>query len=380
MGQGNDVEETNTAINAYITRALLEASLALTKEEKRSICLVKLSMNIDLEDAFSFKNALAFLHTQTAMSPLIHQGDGVFLIMLHETKIHYAKTLLSNIKRDIHTRYPALIDAIGITLLDAEDSVGSVLKRVDAHYALSRISTQKKVFCGTKAFNYYENKHGQEALIPIFRTHPTLKLYNLYKGLPVSENATIIAYSEGKLIIEVEKAKLPFYQNESFTHLQHDLIPNALRATIAKVDTKASLLVLNRLEFLETSALERSGVRVEPERKIYASALHAQKRVCEGELGAISEGSIVIKTTQAQIGRLLQAGVGNDFLEVTLQLPTQKNLITTIKTKASVFNVIDEKIILTLHLSPVAKTKVRSYLAMQTESLISGFKKTLKKG
>ena len=62
------------------------------------------------------------------------------------------------------------------------------------------------------------------------------------------------------------------------------------------------------------------------------------------------------------------------------QLPTQKNLITTIKTKASVFNVINEKIILTLHLSPVAKTKVRNYLAMQTESLIASFKHTLKKG
>ncbi|MBE0496800.1 MAG: hypothetical protein IBX45_10340 [Campylobacterales bacterium] len=374
------MDDKNTAINAYIIRALLEASLSLVKEEKHSVCLVKLSMDIDLEDAFSFKNALSFLHTQTAMSPLLHQGEGVFLIVLHDTKIHTAKTLFSTIKREIEARYPTLIRAIGITLLDAEDSMATLLKRVDSHFSLSKISAQKKIFCGTKAFNFYDNKRHKDALPPIFKAHPHLKVHNLYKGIPITENSLIVAYNEGRLIIEVEKTKLPFYQNELYTHLQHDLIPNILRASIAKIDTKASLLVLNNLEFLETSALERNGVRVEPDRKIYASALHGQRRVCEGELGTISEGSIVIKTTQAQIGRLLQSSVGEDFLEVTFQLPTQKNLITTIKTKASVFNVIDEKIILTLHLSPVAKTKVRNYLAMQTESLIASFKHTLKKG
>ena len=375
--QGNAVEE-HLRIHAYVMRAALEASLDMVKATQQPICIVKFSLAIDLEDAFTFKHALEYLYAQTQAGPLFYHEDGSFVLVLHHTKIHQAKTLLQHLKREITLRFPALFGATGITLLDKEDTYTTLTKRLEGYFSLSKHSPHKKICCGTKAHNPYENKDQNTLLSQVFKQHAWLKLHNLYKGVPIIEKSAIIAYSEGKLLVGIDKAKIPFYQNELYTYFQHDFLASTVRASIAKVDTKGSLLVLTRLEFLENAAIERRGVRIEPDRKIYASALLGPKRVCEGELGNISEGSMVIKTTQAQIQRFLHSSVGEEVLEVTFQLPTQKNLITTIKTKASVFNIMDENIVLTLHLSDISKTKVRNYLAMQTETIVSAFKQSLK--
>mgnify|MGYP000272582273 CR=1 FL=1 len=170
---------------------------------------------------------------------------------------------------------------------------------------------------------------------------------------------------------------MPFYESEELTHLQHDLIPNIIRANIRKVDKKSSSLILDELEFLDSSPVERSGVRIEPEHRIH-TALHLENRLlCEGILRNISEGSLVIQTTPSHIERLIQANAGTRFLEASFQLPTQKNLITTIKCKATLFNVVNEQVILTLHLTPITKSKVRNYLSMQTQYLLGGLKTTL---
>jgi hypothetical protein len=204
-----------------------------------------------------------------------------------------------------------------------------------------------------------------------------VKIHNLYKGIPVTDKSKIITFESGRLIITVDESKLPFYEGEHFTHLQHDLIPNIIRANIRKVDKKSSTLVLDELEFLDSSPVERSGVRIEPERKIHTALRLDNRLLCEGVLQNISEGSLVIQTAPNHIERLLQANVGNRFLEATFQLPTQKNLITTIKCKATLFNVVDERVILTLYLTPLSKSKVRNYLSMQTQNLLSGLKTTL---
>lgn len=379
MGQGNSVEENEKIINTYITRAIVEANLAQVREHESSTCIVKFSMDMDLEDAYTFKNALSMLHTQTEMSPLLYQEDHTFIVMLRDTKIHQAKALMSSIKRNVELTYKLEMHAIGITLLDEEDTFTSLLKRLDSYFVMSKFSSRKKIFYGTKDFDFYESKNDKEILRAIFKKLKKLKIHNLYKGVPVVDKSNIVTYNEGKLIIEVERAKIPFYKKEPFTHLQHDLIPNIIRASIAKADSSASILVLHDLEFLDSSPVERSGVRIEPEQKIHASISYEHKKVLEGRLSNISEGSIVIESSPGQVQRLLQANVGTHFVQTEFQLPTKKNLITTIKTKASVFNVVDEKVILTLHLSPVSKTKIRNYLTMQTESLVTGLKQTLKK-
>lgn len=370
--------EEHLRIHAYVVRAALEASIDMVKTTNQSICIANFSLAIDLEDAFTFKHALEHLYAQTQASPLFYQDNGTFLLFLHQTKIHQAKTLLHHLRREINLRFPSLFSAAGITLLDKEDTYTTVIKRLEAHFSLSKHSPHKKIYYGTKAHSLHEAK-GQEMIFPkVFKQHPWLKLHNLYKGVPIVEKSTIVAYNEGRLLVSIEKAKIPFYQNIAYTYFQHDLIASTVRASVMRVDIKSSLLVLSQLEFLENAAIERSGVRIEPDRKIYACLQHGSKRVCEGELGNISEGSMVIKTSQTQVQHLLHSNVGKGLLEATFQLPTQKNLITTIKTKASVFNIMDENIVLTLHLSDTAKAKVRNYLAMQTESIVSAFKQSLK--
>lgn len=374
MRQGDRVQES---IKPYILRALIEANLESVRSNESVTCLAKLELSLDLDDAFSFKDAMKILHVKSEFSTIHHEEDGVVLLFLRDVKIHQAKTLLYSIKREIEFTTHTIIEAAGMTLLDEEDTYHSLLKRLDEYFVMSRFSSKKKIFYGTKDFSFYESNHDKDILRSIFKKHPAIKIHNLYKGIPVIDKSRIVTFEGGRLIITVDNLKLPFYETEEFTHLQHDLIPNIIRANIRKVDKKSSSLVLDGLEFLDSSPVERSGVRIEPERKIHTALRLDHRLLCEGVLQNISEGSMVIQTSPPHIERLLQANVGNRFLEVGFQLPTQKNLITTIKCKATLFNVVDERVILTLHLSPISKSKVRNYLSMQTQHLLGGLKSTL---
>jgi len=365
------------SIQPYILRALIEANLESVRANEVVICIAKLQLSFDLDDAFSFKDALKLLHAMSEFSTLHHEENGVILLFLRDVKIHQAKTLLYSIKREIELTTNTTTEAVGMTLLDEEDTYHTLLKRLDEYFVMSRFSSKKKIFYGTKDFSFYESNHDKDVLRSIFKKHPSVKIHNLYKGIPVIDKSRIITFDAGRLIIAVDELKLPFYESEEFTHLQHDLIPNIIRAIIRKVDRKTSSLVLDGLEFLDSSPVERSGVRIEPERKIHTAVRLDHRLLCEGTLHNISEGSLVLQTSPIHIEKLLQANVGNRFLEASFQLPTQKNLITTIKCKATLFNVVDERVILTLHLTPLSKSKVRNYLSMQTQNLLVGLKSTL---
>lgn len=374
MCQGGIVQED---VKPYILRALIEANLESVRSNESVTCLAKLELSLDIDDAFSFKDALKILHLKSEFSTIHHEEAGVILLFLRDVKIHQAKTLLYSMKREIEQITRTTIAAIGMTLLDEEDTSHTLLKRLDEYFVMSKFSSKKKIFYGTKDFSFYESNHDKDVLRSIFKKQPSVKIHNLYKGIPVVDKSRIVTFKEGRLIITVDETKLPFYESENFTHLQHDLIPNIIRANIRKVDKKTMSLLLNDLEFLDSSPVERSGIRIEPDRNIHTSVRLDHRLLCEGLLLNISEGSLVLQTTPTHVERLLQANVGKRFLETSFQLPTHKNLITTIKCKATLFNVMDEKVILTLHLTPISKSKVRNYLSMQTKNLLGDLKSTI---
>ena len=282
------------SINTYLNRGIIEANIAYAKMHQSSFSMVKFGFDVDLEDAFFFKDLIAFIHTELGFHTLLQQGVDTFIIILRDIKIHHAKKVLKKLEHNIKQTFKIEIKNIGITLFDATDSYKSLLDRLDKYYVMSRLSTRKKIFYGTLDFDFYETQNKNDVLASILRKEKTVTLHNLYNGIPIKEEATIAKFDEGIAQLKITTPKIFYYTKESFTFIQHDKIPSIIKAKIIKVDPSKSLVVLANLEFLDASTLDRSYIRVQPQKPINATLLLNKIKLLDGTLETISESSVVL--------------------------------------------------------------------------------------
>ena len=158
---------------------------------------------------------------------------------------------------------------------------------------MSRLSSRKKIFYGTLDFDFYETHNRNDLLATILKKHNNATLHNLFNGIPIKEEVIIARFEDGIAQIHVNGPKIHFYSKEDFTFIQHERIPNTIKARIIKVDPDKSLLVLKDLEFLDASPVERGDIRVQPEKRINAMLLHNKIKFLDATLSNISESSEV---------------------------------------------------------------------------------------
>ncbi|WP_458700037.1 hypothetical protein ACKGJI_09445 [Sulfurospirillum sp. 1307] len=372
-------ENREFKINQFLTRGVIESNIEFAKTHKIPLSVVKFGYDVDLENGYFFKDLISFIHSYSDFNSILQQPNDTFLIFLRDCKIHEAKSIVSQMVKKIKFKFKVDIKHIGITLLDASDDFKSLLDRLDKYYVMSKLSKKQKIFYGTLDFDFYESQNDKKVLEKIFDKLRMVKLFNFYQGLPISEKVKIINFIEGVIQVRIEPSKMAFYENEKFTFIQHDLIPAVIKASIIKVDAKKSLMAFGKLEFLDSSPVERSGIRVEPERDIFASLSLDSKKVAEGHIVSISENSILIDLKQEVADELSKKQLWGVDLTLQFQLPTQKSFLTLIKTKANIYSIVNTKVV--LHISPnsLIKSKLRNYISLRQGSLLLDLKKELKK-
>ncbi len=360
-----------TSVISYTNRGVIESNIDYVNENESFICLAKIEFFIDLQDAYTFKDIMGYLHSKTDFGAVLIDEMGSIMLLFRDYKIHQAKAALQKITRSVLQVFGIEIKIIAITLIDGDDDYKSLLARLDQYYVMSKISTNKKIFYGTKHFNFYEGGDNIEILQNLFKKINLIKIHNLYKGVPIVEKIAILAFNKGELLVKINKNKIPFYNNEEFCFLEHDLIPNIIQANISKINPTLSTISLVDLKFLDNSPVERSGIRVEPDRNIYATLSHESKDICKGYIINISENSIVLNISDTSLKNLTKESIKNNFLTLKCQIPTKKSFITTIKTKASIFSIQNNEVVVNIYPNPASKTKLRSYISLrQTEVLL----------
>lgn len=362
----------------YMNRGIIESNIDYVASHDSFVCIVKIGMKIDLDDAYTYKDIMGYLHAQSDFGALLLGQDDSMMLLFRDMKIHQAKAKIQKMGRSLWHQFNRTLDVVAITLIDVKDDYKELLERLEQYYVMSKISKKKKIFYGTKDFSFYEGDSNSQMLQTLFQKLNALKIHNLYQGVPVVDRTGIVAFDRGELILKIDKSKVPFYQGEDFCFLEHDLIPNILRANILRVNPTLSTLSLRDLEFLDSSPVERSGIRVEPDKPIFANLSYEGKDLCSGSIVNISENSLVLKLSQVHLSKLASANIGRGYLMLKCQLPTQKSFITTIKTKATIFRMDGENIIVTIYPSPIARTKLRSYISMQQTALLLDLKNRLK--
>jgi len=365
-------------INSYLNKGILEASMEFSKTYETPLCIAKFGFEVDLEDGFFFKNLIALIHEQIGFNPILHFGNDTFLLILRDTKIHSAKTMIQKIDHAIKQKFKFELKSIGITLFDASDTYKSFLDRLDKYYVMSKLSSRKKIFYGTLDFDFYETNNRNDLLATILKKQNQATLHNLFNGIPIKESVVIAKFDEGIAQVRVNAAKIHFYIKEDFTFIQHERIPNIIKGRIIKVDPIKSLLVLSHLEFLDASPVERGDIRVQPEKRINGTVLFNKAKLLDATVANISESSIALQAKIADVEKLLRTNMVEKELEVEFQIPTDKSFLTKISCKATVFSIVNEMIILSIQPTVFMKSKLRQYIALRQNGLLVDLKQYLK--
>ncbi len=363
-------------IVSYLNRGIIENSIEYAKKNDSFVCIAKVGLKINLKDAYTYKDLLGFLHVKSDYGPvLINQEDAVILIF-RDYKVHQAKAAIQKIQRFVSHIYNVELKHVGLTLIDSQDDIKNLITRLEKQYRLSKLSKQPKICYDTKHFDFQTSTMVE--LGRLFKKHNIIKIHNLYEGVPVVDRVCVQRFKNNNILVKIEKNRIPFFMRESFCFIEHDLLPSIIKANIATVNQTFNSLTLSDLELVESSPVERSGIRVQPHKKIHASLLYENKDICRGFITNISENSVALALNKVQIKQLNQINLNKKYLNLRFQIPTKKSYITTIKTKATIFRTDSNVTIFSIFPSPVAKKKIRSYVSMQQASLLMDLKIKLK--
>jgi hypothetical protein len=244
---------------------------------------------------------------------------------------------------------------------------------------MSKLSSKNRIFYGTVDFDYYDAMDSTKILRKIFKKSSKITLHNLFKGIPINENTKVLAFNDGIIKLKVNPKKINFYSKEKFTYIEHDLIPDIIKASILKTDTKESYLVLGELEFLKSSPVERSDIRVEPNGKILANLNLDSKKLAQGYITTISENSLSLQVSNHYIKSLSKDSLFGKEIDVSFQITGNKNMLTTIKTKAYLFSVLNNKVVLNILPNATTKAKLKNYISSRQNEILNTLKRELSK-
>jgi hypothetical protein len=101
-------------------------------------------------------------------------------------------------------------------------------------------------------------------------TEPNVKLLNVYKGLPISYDASISSVGDTEIRVHSNRFQLAclYYQRE--TYLQGNEFPFLLRSQVTSLDLGHQDATLTSLEVADKGIGERAQIRVEPDESLIA--------------------------------------------------------------------------------------------------------------
>jgi hypothetical protein len=369
----------DTKITNYLNRGIVEANLDFAKKHNTIFSIVKFGYEIDFDDAYTFKDLIAFIHKHTDFSPILEEDNNSFIIFLKDAKIHQAKAIMNKINHKIYNIFNFELKNIGISVSNANDTYKKIMDRVDKYFVMSKLSSKKKMFYGTVDFDYYDTMQPLKVLKNIFNKDSKISINNIYKGIPISENVKVNGFNDGIIQVRIKAEKIPFYENERYTFIQHDLIPDIIKADILKIDKRKFIMVLGNLQFLQSSPVERSDIRIEPNNTIHTLLAYGHKKLIEGNITSISESSISFSVSDNAIGNLTGKNLFHKELLLKFQLVCDTKIITPLKLACYLFSIVNNQVIVNISPNSIQKTRIRDYIAMQQDRLLSALKLELKK-
>ncbi len=368
-----------TVIYTYLARGIIEANLDFAKDKKSLFSLVKFKHTIDLDNTYLFKDFISFLYKETDFSSILQDDDDAFILLLRDKKIYQTKAIISKISYECKTRFNISMDSVGITSSSINDSYKSIMDRLNKYFTMAKISDSNKLFYGTAEFDYYDTINSTKILQEIFIKSYNVSLNNMYEGVPIKHIARVNGFSNGIMQVKIKPENMPFFEREKITYIEHAMIPDIIKADILKTYKDRFILVLGNLHFLKSSPFERNNTRIKPPKNIHALITTKYKKIAEGNIVSISENSISIKAQQAHIENILNRDLSRKEMEIKFLLANNKNFLSPMSVKAYIFDIIGNEIVLNIYPNEINQNKIKTYISIQQEKLLTHLKRELKK-
>ncbi|MBF0626104.1 MAG: heme NO-binding domain-containing protein [Magnetococcales bacterium] len=113
----------------------------------------------------------------------------------------------------------------------------------------------------------------------ILRHGGDIKLFNLYKGVPISYPAMLLKSKDDTILVKACKTQLIATQAEGSTYISSPVIDVGLRGRVTQIDWKKQTIVLDTLTRSDGAIGERVSLRVEPEGEIPVALTLAGKKI-----------------------------------------------------------------------------------------------------
>lgn len=110
-----------------------------------------------------------------------------------------------------------------------------------------------------------------QLLRQLSRNQSTIRLLNIYKGLPISYDTNIISVGFSEIQVPGSKNHIAclYYQGESY--LQGDEFPFVIRSTVKSLNLAQNYAVLTNFEVAQNNIGKREQIRVEPDDPLIVS-------------------------------------------------------------------------------------------------------------
>jgi hypothetical protein len=159
----------------------------------------------------------------------------------------------------------------------------------------------------------------------IFQDKGSIRLMNVYKGIPIATSGVILAVDPDSITVHTEKSQVVSMYHDKVTFIQNDLINTIYRAEVESIDFKNVNAILTHFVVADNEIGKRTQVRVVPSDPIRSLVKTNEIRtINQGTLADLSLTGLAIYIRSEDFSPVVyKPGVKiNIFL--TLPLPTRQ--------------------------------------------------------
>ncbi len=134
-----------------------------------------------------------------------------------------------------------------------------------------------------------------------------VKLFNEYKGVPISFEATIIGVSDDSVLLQINKYQTVCIFQSRQTFIRHEVLPQVVKGAVNTLDALKDLAVVTELAYCGTMIGDRAQIRVVPEEPVIAMIIN--KIQAPGMLADLSlHGAAIVLDQASYTARIFGAG------------------------------------------------------------------------
>ncbi len=367
----------NSRLIELVNGAIVESQMIFAKEHKIPLCIARIEYERQKIKEDTFKDSIAFIHAFIDYNPLLLDKDNTYLLFLKDVKIHSAVRMMKKLIFSLKIKFSIRIGRISVTLVDESDSLFTLMERLDRYFLMIKTSKNEKIFYGTKDFDFLAEHDKTKLLNSIFKKDPAIKVYNFFKNIPLIEDAKVLKITDDILQIKIDSSKLAFYKSGKSLYMEHNLLPDILKANILKIDFPNSILYLSQMEFMDSSPVDREEIRVKPHKNILVKVFYSDKLLFEGLIVDLSISSVLIATQLSKLKKFNNIKDIEDIeFSIKFDLPlSEKTFLISVTGK--IVKIMGNQVVFSITPNAVSKSKLSSYISFRQHQLINELEKEI---